>query len=56
MADYLINEKYRERKKTIQEESKRILTLTANLIKAEIREQEFHKQTYSSIGDIANLN
>ena len=54
MAD--INEKYREKKTTGQEESKRIQTLAANLIKAEIREREFNKETYPSAGDIANLN
>ena len=38
MTDYLINEKYREKKTTVQEEFKRIQKLEANLIKAEIRE------------------
>ena len=56
MADYLLNEKYREKKTTVQEESKRIQTLAENLIKAEIREREFKKETYPSAGDIANLN
>ena len=37
MTDYLINEKYREKKTTVQEVSKRIQTLAANLIKPEIR-------------------
>ena len=56
IADYLINEKYREKKKTVQEEPKRIQVLAANLIKAEIRECEFNKETYPNAGDIANLN
>ena len=43
MADYLINEKYREKKTTVQEVSKRIQTLAANLIKAEIKEHERDK-------------
>ena len=30
--------------------------LAANLIKAEIRECEFNKETYPNAGDIANLN
>ena len=56
MADYLINEKYREKKTSVQEESKRIQTLAANLIKAKIREREFKKETYPSAGNIVNLN
>lgn len=40
MADYLINEKYREKKTTVQEVSKRIQTLAANLIKTEISERD----------------
>ena len=56
MADYLINEKYREKKKSVQEESKRIQTLAANLIKAKLREHEINKETYPSLGNIANLN
>ena len=55
MADYLINEKYKGKKTTVQEESKRIQTLAANLIKTEIREREFNEETYPSVGDIANL-
>ena len=55
MADYLINEKYREKKATVQEESKRIQTLSA-LIKAKIRVRKFKKETYPSAGNIANLN
>ena len=56
MADYLINEKYREKMTTVQEESKRIQTLAANFFKAEIRECEFNKETYPSAADFANLN
>ena len=56
MADYLINEKYREKKATVQEECKRIQTLSANLIKAKIRARKFKKETYPSVGNIANLN
>ena len=46
MTDYLINEKYREKKTTVQEVSKRIQTLAANLIKPEIREREFNKKRH----------
>ena len=46
MADYLINEKYREKKTTVQEVSKRIQTLATNLIKTEINEREFNKKSH----------
>ena len=49
MADYVINEKYREKKTTVPEESKEILKLAANLIKAKMWEQEFKKEAYSSV-------
>ena len=45
-----------EKKTTFQEESKRIQTLAANFIKAEIREREFNEETYPNAGDLTNLN
>lgn len=39
MADFIINQKYKEKKEDI-EEAKRILSAAANLIKAEIRENK----------------
>ena len=56
MADYVINEKYREKKTTVPEESKEILKLAVNLIKTKMWEQEFKEEAYSSVGDIVNLN
>ena len=56
MTDYLINEKYRQRKTTVQEGPRRIQALAAILIKAEISERKFNKGTYPSAVDIANLN
>ena len=44
MADYLINEKCKEKKTTVQEESKKIQALAANLIKAEITERKSKKR------------
>ena len=55
MADYLMNEKYREKKTTAQKESKRIQTLAANLIKAEIREREFNKKRHIQAQEILKL-
>ena len=56
MTDYLINEKYRQRKTTVQEWPRRIQALAAILIKAEISERKFNKGTHPSAVDIANLN
>ena len=56
MADYVINEKYREKKTTVPEESKEILKLAVNLIKTKMWEQEFKEEACSSVGDIVNLN
>lgn len=56
MADYLINKNYRERETTMQGESKRLLTLSSNLIKAEIREQKCQNDFYPDPSDIEALN
>ena len=38
MADFIINQKYKEKKGNIKDETERIIAAAANLIKAEIRE------------------
>ena len=56
MADYLINTKYRERGNTTEEESQRIMTLAANLVKAEVREKEYENDSYPDPSEIEALN
>ena len=56
MADYLINTKYRERGNTTEEESQRIITLAANLVKAEVREKEYKNDFYPDPSEIEALN
>lgn len=38
---FVFKEKYEERKKNVEEKSKRIITTVVNLIKAEIMEQNY---------------
>jgi len=56
MADYLINKKYRDKQLTVGEETKKIQTLAANLIKAEIRDHQFQKNVYPDTDGIKSLN
>ena len=52
MADFIINEKYKEKKIDIEEESKRIIQAAANLIKADIREKGYDMSFYPTSNQI----
>jgi len=52
MANFIINNKYRERKEDLQEESQRIIKAAANLIKADIREKAYDFTSYPTTEEI----
>ena len=56
MAEYLIKTKYRERGNTTEEESQRIMSLAANLVKAKVREKEYKNDFYPDPNEIETLN
>ena len=56
MADYIINEKYKDKKDNVQDETERIIKAAANLIKAEIKEQNYDSDVYPTANDIKHLN
>ena len=54
MASFIINNKFRERKDDIQEESRRIIEAAANLIRAEIREKQYDSSSYPTTEEITS--
>ena len=56
MTEYFINTKYKERGNTAEEESQRIMALAANLVKAEVREEEYKNDFYPDPNESEALN
>ena len=56
MATYLIKEKYAETKTNIDDEKRRIMTMQANLVKAEIREKHCSMDVYPNSTQIKQLD
>ena len=52
MANFIINQKFKERKESVEDESVRIIQAAANLIKAEIREKEYDTSMYPTCEEI----
>ena len=46
MVDYIINEKYKDKKDNVQDETEIIIKAAANLIKAYIKEQNYESDVY----------
>ena len=56
MATVVIREKYAETKTNIDDEKRRIMTMAANLVKAEIREEHYSVYVYPNSNQIKQLN
>ena len=56
MATVVIREKYAETKTDIDDEKRRIMTMAANLVKAEIREEHYSVYVYPNSNQIKQLN
>lgn len=56
MAKHIINDKwYADKKANIEDESERIVTAAAKIIKAEIREREYEHDIYPTKSDISDI-